>query len=59
MQFIYNIQRSEKNHSDSQKNKKKEVVPGIEPGLLVSETRVIAITLHNLLCWEGISYSTP
>ena len=29
------------------KSKKEEVVPGIEPGLLVSETRVIAITLHN------------
>ena len=27
--------------------KKEKVVPGIEPGLLVSETRVIAITLHN------------
>ncbi|KAJ9491672.1 hypothetical protein VN97_g1569 [Penicillium thymicola] len=29
------------------KCKKEEVVPGIEPGLLVSETRVMTITLHN------------
>ena len=29
----------------------KKVVPGIEPGLLESESRVITITLHNLSLW--------